>query len=537
MRAVRVAPGATLIDAAVQAGVWIDTPCGGDGECGKCVVRVTGGLADPTGVEKEHLTEEGLRRGARLACQASVAGDCTVETPGTAELIPAKTGLSGAVPLAVQLPTFKAGRGPALGGAIDIGTTTLCASCIDLRTGERLGIASSENPQTRFGADVMTRIERCRRDPDAAGVMHENVTSELNGLLSGIAAGAGRSPGELVRLVLVGNTTMIHLALGEDPSPLGSYPFEPVVRGPVEVEPSGIGLDAAPGAMALVPPLMSGFLGADILAVMLATETGCSPGARLVIDLGTNGEIALGSSERILACSTAAGPAFEGMEISSGMRAVPGAIESFSRDGHLAPKALGGGKPLGICGSGLLDAAAALLETGLLRPNGRLVPPDEAEAIIPGRVRDDGNMREFLLAAGTQLYLTQQDVRQFQLAKGAVSSGIQVLASMLGTDYAGVEIVNLAGVFGSFVKPASAVAVGLLPAGLEGRIEFAGNAALLGAEMMLVSEKQWDRALRLAARSEPVELSGDPLFEKLFIENLSFRSLKHSQTSHPTSFR
>ena len=523
-RSIRVRAGSTVMDAALLAGVWIDAPCGGEGRCGKCRVKLSGETAPPTAEELEHLSPDDLGGGIRLACQAVVTGPLNVEPTGVVAWASAKTSLLGQATLAVDLPGVRAKTCAAhpLGAALDAGTTTLCVSLIDLTNGERLAVASAENPQIRLGADVMTRIERCRSDPRCLSEMYSGVTASFNELLADVTAKAGRTPADIVRMVAVGNTTMIHLLIGEDPSPLGSYPFEPPVLGPVDIPASSIGIEAADGARFLAPRFLSGFLGADIVAVILASGMDRSADDCLVVDLGTNGEISIGNRDRMAACSTAAGPAFEGMQISSGMRAVRGAIESLSRDGLLLPRVLGGGEPEGICGSGLMDAVAALLEAGLLKPSGRLKPPADSEGTAAGRIRDSDSMREFVLAPGYDVTLTQKDIREFQLAKGAVRSGIDVLASRLSLDYEKLARVFLAGVFGNFLKPASAVAVGLFPEALKGRIDFAGNAAVLGAEMMLASEREWKRALDIAEAVEVVELSGDPLFDKEFIGNLAF---------------
>ena len=521
-RSARVSAGATLMDAAILCGVWVDAPCGGEGRCGKCLVRADGELAPPSPAEIEHVSPARLSEGWRLACQACITGPCTVDTGPVPSWAAAKSGFSRRGPLGVDLPSLPTDVKEPAGAAVDVGTTTLCVSLVDLRSGVRMGISSAENPQTRFGADVMTRIERCRNDGAASSEMHREVTESTNLLLREVTTAAGVEASRVVRVVMVGNTTMLHLALGEDPSPLGSYPFEPAVRGPVRTHASTVGLEALPSAELLVPAVLSGFLGADIVAVILSSGAAESDAVTLMVDLGTNGEIALASRRRIAACSTAAGPAFEGAQISSGMRAIPGAIESMSRDGLFVPGVLGGGAPLGICGSGLLDAVAALLEQRIIAPSGRLIEPAAAEAVAPGRVRQTGSMREFVLAPGTDITLTQEDIRQLQLAKGAIGAGVDVLCSRLGVTGDLVENVYLAGVFGSFLKPAAAVAAGLFPAQMKDRIEFAGNAALDGAELMLASDGSWKEALRLAGSVEVVELSGDPEFEKAFIDRLSF---------------
>ncbi|MBU4176041.1 MAG: DUF4445 domain-containing protein [Actinobacteria bacterium] len=523
-RSAVVHAGATVMDAAVLCGVRIDAPCGSGGNCGKCRVHAEGLLAPPTGAELDAISAGDLEEGFRLACQAVVLGPVEVEPPSTPAGTDVKSGLGGEGAVTVDLPGVPGSSpsGKPLGAAVDVGTTTLCVSVLDLTDGSRVGIASSENPQARFGADVMSRIERYSRDPGARELMHLDVTSSINGLLRGLTDSVGRLPGDLVRLVMVGNTTMVHIALGEDPSPLGTSPFEPPVWGPVDVGPSDVGLEAAPTSRLLVPRVLSGFLGADIVACILALGVGDSPETLMVVDMGTNGEIALGNRDRVVACSTAAGPAFEGAMISSGMRAAPGAIEAYSRDGELIPIVLGGGEPSGICGSGLLDSVAALLDAGLLLPSGRLLPPEEAQEIAPGRITGNARQREFHLAPGTGLTLNQDDIRQVQLAKGAMRAGVDILCSSMGTNYERIDRVYLAGVFGSFLKPSSAIAVGLLPHFLESHVEYAGNAALSGAEMMLASERHWSHALEISERVEVANLSGDPLFEKAFIESLSF---------------
>lgn len=529
-RSVKVQAGATLMDAAVLGGAWIDAPCGGEGKCGKCLVRAEGELAPPTAAELEHVKKEDLSKGIRLACQAEVVGDCTVESLSSVSWAEAKAGLLVESPPEVHLPSLdlEGYSRPALGIALDIGTTSLCLTCLDLETGRRVGISSADNPQALFGADIMTRIDRCMNDSGALEKMHHSVIDVLNRMITKATGEAGRSPEDVARLLLVGNTTMGYLVLGEDPSPLGTAPFKPRVFGPTLVDPERIGLRAGPGADLLVPKVIAGFLGTDIVSAVLALGITDSDEISLVVDLGTNGEIALGNRDRVLTCSTAAGPAFEGAQISAGMRAAPGAIESLSRDGNLEPKVLGGGEARGVCGSGLMDAVAALLESGIIMASGRILEPESAEAISPGRVRESGSVREFVLDPGTGVILTQKDIRQLQLAKGAVRAGIEILSEEMSLSWQEVERVCLAGAFGNFLKPSSAVKIGLFPGELEERITFAGNSALNGAELMLASELEWEKALRIAETAEVVELSNNPRFSDAFIEELSFPSLSHS---------
>jgi uncharacterized 2Fe-2S/4Fe-4S cluster protein (DUF4445 family) len=524
-RTADVEPGATVMDAAALCGLWIDAPCGGAGRCGKCRVETTGPAGEVTPPEEELLDPAQLERGVRLACQSVVEGDITARPLSVPSWAGSKAGLAGARSLELDLAADprSSDLDRPLGIAVDVGTTTITVSALDLTDGTRLGVVSSENPQTSFGADVLTRIDRCMREDGASSAMHRIVVEAVNRLTKEALSDSTGGTGDVARIVLVGNTTMITLALGFDPSPLGRVPFEPPLWGPVEAAASERGFHASVGARLLVPRVISGFLGADILAAVLALEIAEHPETRMVVDLGTNGEIALGNTEAVLACSTAAGPAFEGAGISRGMRAAPGAIESVSRDGRFALRVLGGGRPLGLCGSGLMDAVAALLDSGLLAGSGRLVSPRRAQDKTPGRMRDAGDGRRFALSPDEGIDLTQEDVRQLQLAKGAIRAGADILCERLAKGFSTVKTVYLAGAFGNFLKPESALDIGLFPRILGDRIEFAGNAALAGAEMMLASDESWRRANELSERVEVVELSGDDSFQKRFIEDLAFR--------------
>ena len=515
----------TLLEAALMGGLLLDAPCGGEGTCGKCRVRVEGAASDPTGTELRVLEKTEIDEGWRLACQATVKGQCKIMIPREALWGEAKAAL-----LAEHPPSIKTApsagdeyvEGEALlGVALDLGTTTVSASVIDLNTAERLGAAATENPQVSFGADVMTRIASCAKDKNLIVRMKELAVSTCNNLIGKICEECDVNASFIYRAVLVGNPTMTHLFMGEDPAPIGNAPFIPPIRESLEMDGAALGIDISPGSKIFIPGPLSGFLGADLIAVMLATGILEAEGFIMAVDLGTNGEMVLGTNESFMACSTAAGPAFEGRQISCGMRAEPGAIESMSRDNKLLPRVIGGGKPRGICGSGLLDTIAALKKAGLLEKSGRLVSPENAKEELRFRIRDFDGGRAFVLDPSDQLLLTQSDIREFQLAKGAVAAGVRLLMENFEIDPPQIENVYLAGAFGNFLRPTSAIEVGIFPAELEPRIEFAGNAAILGAEMMLLSRDLRDTAGELKEKARVLELAGNPEFEREFLSNLS----------------
>jgi len=515
-----VESGATILDAITLAGFFLYTPCGGSGRCFKCKVKVSGKASSPTALEKSALPAEELKTGMRLACQARVQGNISVEIPILLPQKGIKTISPGTIFTEIFLPSFaKTIDRNSCGIALDIGTTTIAASCIELFTGIRRRIATIENPQGRFGSDIMTRIEKCMTDSRATKRIHELTVSEIAKTSETLTREAGFEVSALKRAVAVGNTTMIHFLLGKNPSSLGKAPFKPRVKGPFRLKMGQIGL-LPPEAELIIPRLPSGFIGADTVAALLATKVLERKGFILVCDLGTNGEIALAKNGEILACSTAAGPAFEGRNISCGMIAAKGAISSISLDGSLTPKVLGGGKPIGICGSGLLDAIAALRLAGILSQTGKLVRTTRSK--FSKRIRERKGESEFIVCEDSNISLTQSDIREFQLAKAAVAAGIKTLCERAGISLLEVERVYLSGTFGSFLKPESASIVGIFPKALLEKIEFAQNAPLLGSEMILLSENKFSESIKIADSIKTIELASDPVFKREFLNSLSF---------------
>ncbi len=419
-----------------------------------------------------------------------------------------------------------------LGIAFDIGTTTVVGYLIDLYTGRELAVVSDLNPQTRYGADVISRIAFAAHRKEGLEKLNVAVVALLNNLIGEAAGQAGISPEEIYAVSVVGNTCMQHLFLGVNPSNLALVPYVPVIRQPVALAAKELGLNINRAGQVYVLPNIAGYVGADTVGVLLTTELDRSEDIKLVIDIGTNGEIVLGSKKRMIACSAAAGPAFEGSQISSGMRGAVGAIDHVHFRNGLEISVIGGTKPRGICGSGLLDAVAGMFGQGIIDCKGVIPPPDQLPA---GAVRYGDNIiklengtRAFLLAdaAGTAhgrpILITQKDIRELQMAKGAILAGIEVLMERLGIGVDAISEVLLAGAFGNFLEPRSACAIGLIPQALASRVRPIGNAAGSGAKVALLSRSEYRRAKRIAEFVEYVELSAYPNFNRLFTGSLYF---------------
>ncbi len=584
-----VAVGTHLSRAAALAGAFIDSPCGGRGACGKCRVQANGALSELTAAERNKLTMEDLDEGWRLACQATVIGDTKVKVPfGSLQIVLSGIQQQGKLApgirkvfLKLPEPTVEDQRADverlraALGAgarvsldaardlghvlraadfavtavlagdecfavepgdtrtalygiAFDIGTTTVVGVMLDLNTGEQVAVASALNGQAAHGADVISRINFAMSGPENLAELQRAVWETINGVIAQILRQSGVLRERIYELVAVGNTTMSHLLLGINPASLALAPYVPV-NGEARVERADR-LSAAinPRGPVYALPNIACFVGSDTVGVIMATRVHDGDRVRLAIDIGTNGEIVLGSRRRLLACSTAAGPAFEGAEITFGMRATDGAIEKVWIEDDVKVQTISKGRPRGICGSGLIDAVAEMLRLGLLDQSGRLIAQDDACQALPRALCDRLVQTErgyaFVLATvgKQQVYLTQQDVRKLQLAKGAISAGIAILMKELGVGYDDIAEVLLAGAFGSYVNPASSRAIGLVPAFPLSRLISVGNAASVGARLALLSTEARGEAEEIAARVEHVELSSRPDFQDIFVESMFF---------------
>jgi uncharacterized 2Fe-2S/4Fe-4S cluster protein (DUF4445 family) len=634
----QVAAGTTLLDAARQLGVDVDSICGGRQTCGKCKVLIEDGAfakhaiesasahATPAGAEERDYFARhdwGEPNGARLSCAACVAGDLLITVPPESqarrqiirksateraitidpllrefyiEVEPHRLGeregdwerlqdalrrewnldsLRIDLPALRQLgPALKAGRQRIMvvvwndaevidvrpgyheglyGLAVDVGSTTVAAHLCDLRTGAVLATEAMMNPQVTFGEDLMSRVSYAMMHDDGLQKMHQAIIAGLNKLAGLAAHAAGLRARDIHELVLAGNTVMHHILLGLDPTDLGAAPFTLASHAPIDIKARELGLKLHPGANVHFMALEAGHVGSDNVGVLVAEAPDQQDSIMLVIDVGTNAEILLGNRERLLSCSSPTGPAFEGAQIAHGQRAAPGAIERVRIDRAsgeprfkvigkddwsdvLAPEELGA---TGICGSGIIEAVAELFMAGILRADGRFATEDErrktndesvqiqdaaASSLVvrpSSRIRWNGPKAEYILATaeqtatGREIVVTQDDVRNIQLAKGALYAGCKLLMRRRGVEK--VDKIVLAGAFGSYIDPLHAMVLGLFPDCALDKVYAVGNAAGDGARIVLLSKARRAEAALAARRVEYVETAIDPFFQDEFV--------------------
>lgn len=537
----------SLLAAIKRAGIRFDLPCNGAGTCGKCRVRLDA-AARAHATESAHtkLTEADRAAGWALACQTFVTGDLSVEVPIKKDegLKILSDGQTVAVdiepwieksfdPVSARTAVIAGGRivasengdttATAYGSAIDIGTTTLVVALVDLRDGRELASASALNPQARHAQDVLSRI-KLGSTPEGLRTLHSELIAELNRLLAEAATEAKIDRAYIHEAVFSGNTTMLHLATATDPTSLGKYPYVPQLRGGDHVSAASIGLELAPGGLVYLPPIMSAYVGADITSGLLATDLAAKRGVTLFVDIGTNGEMVLAADGKLVATSTAAGPAFEGMNISCGMRAGRGAIEFVSLAGdEVALRTIGETTPTGLCGSGLLDAVGELAAHGGVDKNGRFLTNGSAPD-RPWKHRLSTLDGKPVFRLTDDVYLSQKDIRQVQLAKAAVRTGIEFLVKATGRTTAQVDRVLIAGSFGFHLRTASLVNLGLLPREFADRVEFVGNTSKTGARAFLLNRHTREHLRRTVADVQVLELANDESFQRTFVEALSFQS-------------
>ena len=465
----------------------VELPCGGTSLCGGCRVRVLEGHLAVTEEDRASLSPGEIAAGWRLACRARVSEPICLQVEQWT-LSPRGDDSRGRSSSSSSSSSTRDG----IAIAVDLGTTTVVVQSFDLGTGELVGIRAALNPQAAFGSDVVSRIRFAMGSPDltslirkAVGAMVELVTTEKRGPVR--------------EVLLVGNTVMHHLFCGIDVAPLSHVPFESPALGTAEFTPRELGWALPASCRIRFLQCVGGYVGSDLLAGVVACGMDKNSEITALVDLGTNAEIALGNRRRILCASTAAGPAFEGGEIRRGMRASTGAISSVTvADGKLHTSIIGAVAPRGLCGSGLVDAVAAGLEVGIILPSGRL----------------RGGMDFFAIAGDIGLY--QRDIRQLQLAKGAIACGFELLLKRLGASPGQVKSVFLAGAFGNYVRAESAVRIGLLPGIAAGRLAPSGNTALRGAKLILSQPP--DRDL---PQLEHVALASEPDFENVFVSAMT----------------
>jgi len=422
--------------------------------------------------------------------------------------------------------------GSLYGVAIDIGTTTVVCSLVDMLTGGELGHASEINAQKFFGLDVLTRITYEIENPeDGRGKLQKAIVGSINKMVKSICDEHGLTQDQIYEVTVGANCTMMHMLMGVDARPIGKAPFAPVFARAKDVKASDIGLKAAPGARLYCLPSVSAYIGADIVAGAYVCDLRHRKGNVMFIDIGTNGEIVLAADGKLMSCSCAAGPALEGMNISSGMRAAEGAIEDIhiGEDG-LELKIIGGCEPAGICGSGILTVTKELLRTGIVRKTGAFVKADkfDADDYRSQYIEvDEEGKRSFRMTEGDEpLYITQGDVRQVQLAKGAILSGFMALMNKAGIGMEDLDRVLIAGQFGAHLPADSITGTGILPFEVEDRIEYVGNTSKTGAYMALMSSKVKREMEELAHDMDYLELGATENYERLLSECLIFPSFR-----------
>ena len=415
--------------------------------------------------------------------------------------------------------------------AFDLGTTTVVATLLDLETGQPAAVESMLNRQQPYGADVISRVSATMLDEGALDALQLRAQETLAQLTQEVCAEAGVDPGEVYEITICGNVTMTQIALGIDPEPLSMAPFIVTTHDPPPMQAADFGVPVHARAPAFVFPSLGAYVGGDIVAGMLASGLTRDKRLRLFIDVGTNSEIALGSVEGVVATAAPAGPAFEAAQIRCGMRAAEGAIEGVLIDGgEVKLEVIGDTEPVGMCGSGLVDCVAELVGAGLLDHSGRFVPDEVAASDFPGlapRLTKIGEERVFVMhwrgedpAAG--VFLTQRDVRELQFAKASIATGWQILLGELGVSAEDVAQVLLAGSFGAYLRPASAVRIGLVPRLALPRIVSAGNVAGEGAKIAALSLRERAEARSIVNEVRYVELSGREDFNDAFIDQLAF---------------
>jgi uncharacterized 2Fe-2S/4Fe-4S cluster protein (DUF4445 family) len=426
------------------------------------------------------------------------------------------------------------------GAAFDIGTTTVVGYLLDLNSGKQLAVASRTNPQTSFGDDVISRINHAGSNPDGLEELQERIVSCMNEILTELCDTARIERKFIYELTTTGNTTMSHLFLKINPKHLALYPYVGVLRSNIDIRARELGMHINRYGKVYSMPNIAGFVGGDTVAVILSSEMHTDDRMRFAIDIGTNGELVMGNRKRLVACSTAAGPAFEGARITYGMRAADGAIEKvLIGEREVEVVTIGNAKAVGLCGTGLIDAIAELLKAGVINRNGKMLKPGELQGEVPDFVRErivqhEKHGTSFVLVDGSQsqtgenILLTQKDVRETQLAKGAIFAGYQLLKRVLEVEDEDIEELLLAGAFGNYIRREQAKRIGLLPDIPTEKIKFIGNAAGTGAKMVLIAKELRKEACEISRNTEYIELAVRADFQHVFADSMFFpRSMKN----------
>jgi uncharacterized 2Fe-2S/4Fe-4S cluster protein (DUF4445 family) len=419
------------------------------------------------------------------------------------------------------------------GLAIDLGTTTIAGTLIDLNSGDEVGVYTNLNPQKDHGDDVISRISHTIEKEDGLQNLQQMILNELDRMVDFFEQQYDISAKNIYHINAVGNTVMIHLFAGLPVKNIASVPFNPITTNLPDIRAKELGLKVYPNAAVTSLPMIAGYIGADTVACILATDMLEGPGYSLLVDIGTNGEIVLGNQDNLLCCAAAAGPALEGAHIQCGLGGIRGAINKIEiSENGISHTTIGNKPAIGICGSGIVDAAAQMLDRGLVESYGRMLSAEEASeklsAELASRVREYSGKPSFLIAsklqgASTEIFITQKDIREIQLAKAAIAAGIQILMQEMQIKFADVEKVYLAGGFGNYISHDHAMKIGLLPVECKDKIIPIGNAALTGAKMVMKSAMLKKTAEKIRKAARYIELSTRADFQDIFVDNMEFK--------------
>jgi len=583
-------PKKNLLQLLLENDIFVDNPCNGNGSCGKCKVRVLEGKLPPLSpTERKLLKEDEINVGIRLSCLVVPEEDITIEilqkerkhkilTTGYVPEFEFNPTISKKI-FEIKMPTletqspfedslceafgskevnwkllrdYESSYGTVTGVfndselialeagdtteflygvAIDIGTTTVVAALIDMNNGEELATASRINPQKKFGLDVLTRITYELEHPEGSKEeLQKTIVEAINEMVEELCSEGKVKKENIYEISIAANCTMMHFLLGVDATSIGKSPYAPIFTKAKNISASDLGIKAAKCARVYCLPSVSSYIGADIVAGAYVCELHKAEENILFIDIGTNGEIVLSKGGKLLSCSCAAGPALEGMNISSGMRAAEGAVEDVViTENGIDLKVIGEEDPIGICGSGILAAVKELLRTGIVKNNGAFIKKEQLEEsdYRYKMIQLNGNKREFILkSTPEQLLITQGDVRQVQLAKGALLSGFYALLKQAKIDMSELDKVMIAGQFGAHLPADSLVGTGILPKEVKDKLVYVGNSSKTGAYMALMSVRVKKEIEDLAGEMEYMELGASEGYEKLFSQCLIFGDKK-----------
>ena len=528
--------GQTALEALVNNGLLLRSDCGGKGRCGKCQVKIHDpdpeSLSPPGDGEVKILGQKGLAAGYRLACCTTLLNDISLEIPASARL--SASVLEKAPPLLLEKHAVSKDRGDDLienyGLAVDLGTTTIAVYLCDPAAGKVIASIAMRNPQALFGDDVMSRISAIGTDPDLLKRLQRMAINTIEWGAQALIGSSRIEATHVKTMIVVGNSIMIHIFVGQSPSSIGVYPYEPQFVEEKRFSAKSIGLRFNPKAEVRTLPLITGFIGADTVSAAIAADLEDTPVGTMLVDVGTNGEIMFLGKQGVVATSCATGPAFEGATIHHGIQAVPGAIDAVKIDRKkrkvsysvIQNKTGKNKRPAGICGTGVISAVAELLRAEIILKDGAF----NSKIKHPNLEPDENGTLQYILvppeksADGRAIVLTQKDVRAIQLAKGAIRTGIELLCIETNIDTPGRIL--LAGAFGSYIESQDALTLGMLPVLTPQEIEGVGNAAGAGAILTLFDERFAKKAKALSRSTRVLDLSTHPEFQDTFINSLAF---------------